>query len=219
PGEPAQLHARIALVTVPAGVLQANAHDGGMAFDPQLPASKCAALEKILSGDVVKVVLLFRTAFWENVHAGRYRDAGFFRCERTPFAVYWTQLPVRTELVVAWRGGPGATALRGVSADELIERARDGFGSMLGADAEARAEFQTGFTHDWGADPYARGAYSYVAVGGEDARAALAQPVDETLFFAGEATSTDGQGGTVNGALETGERAAWEVLRCLKRRS
>ena len=65
--------------------------------------------------------------------------------------------------------------------------------------------------HDWGRDPFARGAYSYVAVGGGNARAALAMPVDGTLFFAGEATSNDGQGGTVNGALETGERAAREA--------
>lgn len=218
-GEREQLRARTAIITLPVGILKAGAGDGGVAFDPPLPAAKCAALEKILSGDVVKVALWFRTAFWESVDGGRYRDAGFFRSKRAPFAVFWTQLPLRTELVVAWRGGPGATALRGVSADELIEHARDGFGSMLGAPAEARAEFAAGFMHDWSADPYALGAYSYVAVGGENARAALAQPLDETLFFAGEATSADGQGGTVNGALETGERAAVEVLRCLKRRS
>jgi hypothetical protein len=45
-----------------------------------------------------------------------------------------------------------------------------------------------------------------------NARATLAAPLDGTLFFAGEATSNDGQGGTVNGALETGERAAREVV-------
>ncbi|MBV8340280.1 MAG: FAD-dependent oxidoreductase, partial [Candidatus Eremiobacteraeota bacterium] len=58
----------------------------------------------------------------------------------------------------------------------------------------------------------ARGAYSYVTVGGADARADLAAPVDGTLFFAGEATSIHGQGGTVNGAIVTGERAAAEVV-------
>ncbi len=213
------LYARTAVVTLPAGVLQAAEDHGGVVFDPPLPNSKREALSRIISGDVVKVALWFRTPFWESVDGGRYRDAAWFRCERAPFAVYWTQLPVRTELVMAWTGGPGATALRGAGPDELVERARDGFGAMLGATATARAEFEAGFTHDWGADPYARGAYSYLAVGGESARAALAQPLDETLFFAGEATSTNGQGGTVNGALETGERAAAEVVRCLKRRS
>lgn len=66
--------------------------------------------------------------------------------------------------------------------------------------------------HDWSADPRALGAYSYVTVGGTGARAKLAEPVDDTLFFAGEATSVDGQGGTVNGAIQTGERAATQML-------
>ena len=60
--------------------------------------------------------------------------------------------------------------------------------------------------HDWSRDPFSRGAYSYVAAGGVGARLTLAAPLGDTLFFAGEATSDDGQGGTVNGALETGER-------------
>jgi monoamine oxidase len=82
---------------------------------------------------------------------------------------------------------------------------------LFGEHELAREEFEEGVMHDWGRDPFARGAYSYVAVGGGNARAALAMPVDGTLFFAGEATSNDGQGGTVNGALETGERAAREA--------
>jgi monoamine oxidase len=82
---------------------------------------------------------------------------------------------------------------------------------VLGEPERARREFAAGFAHDWSHDVFARGAYSYIAVGGGNARAILAAPVDETLFFAGEATSADGQGGTVNGALESGERAASEL--------
>jgi monoamine oxidase len=70
-------------------------------------------------------------------------------------------------------------------------------------------------THDWAADPFARGAYSYVRVGGVQAQAALAQPVENTLFFAGEATELAGHQATVHGAIATGERAADEVLRSL----
>jgi monoamine oxidase len=73
--------------------------------------------------------------------------------------------------------------------------------------------------HDWTHDPFSRGAYSYVALGGVagsgGARIALGEPVDDTLFFAGEATSSDNQGGTVNGALESGERAAREAAAAL----
>jgi monoamine oxidase len=68
------------------------------------------------------------------------------------------------------------------------------------------------FTHDWQADPFARGAYSYAAVGGMDAAAKLAEPVANALYFAGEATNSDGYNGTVHGAIATGLRAAKELL-------
>jgi monoamine oxidase len=67
------------------------------------------------------------------------------------------------------------------------------------------------FIQDWQADPFARGAYSYVLVDGEGARQDLAAPLADTVFFAGEATSSD-DSGTVAGALQTGERAAREAL-------
>ncbi len=63
----------------------------------------------------------------------------------------------------------------------------------------------------WGADPYARGSFSYLAVGSRPAqRDLLAAPVANRLFFAGEATSRS-MPGTVAGARETGLRAASEV--------
>jgi monoamine oxidase len=66
------------------------------------------------------------------------------------------------------------------------------------------------WTHDWQRDPFSRGAYSYAAVGGRAAHRALGRPVESTLFFAGEATSSD-QTGTVAGAIESGRRAAKEI--------
>ena len=65
---------------------------------------------------------------------------------------------------------------------------------------------------DWQADPYARGGYSYVRVGGTGARQRLAEPIEGTLFFAGEATDVE-EAGTVAGALRSGQRAAREVLK------
>lgn len=213
-GEAQTIRGQVAIVTLPVGVLR---HSGKteIVFDPDLPAAKRQALASIEMGQAVRAVLWFRTPFWERVRDGRYRDGAFFHCAGQPFGAYWTQLPVRSELIVAWAGGPRASALSGASQAELIERALGGLGRLFGEPALVRKEFEGGVTHDWGHDPFARGAYSYVAVGGGDARAALAAPVDGTLFFAGEATSNDGQGGTVNGALETGERAAREAATSL----
>lgn len=206
------VRARAAIVTLPVGVLRHAGDETAVAFEPALPAAKREALAKLEMGRVVKVVLWFRTSFWEHIRNGRYGEAGFFRSEDGPFPAYWTQFPVRSEVIVAWAGGPSAIALDGNSPPELVERARSDFGELLGEPALARSEFAGGTMHDWYGDAYSRGAYSYVAVGGGNARSMLAAPVDATLFFAGEATSNDGQGGTVNGALETGERAAAEAV-------
>jgi monoamine oxidase len=67
-------------------------------------------------------------------------------------------------------------------------------------------------THDWQADPFSRGAYSYIPLGGLGARKILAEPVEETLHWAGEATHFEGEAGTVAGAIATGYGAAREVL-------
>jgi monoamine oxidase len=64
----------------------------------------------------------------------------------------------------------------------------------------------------WSTDPWARGSYSYLPVGATPAlRAVLAQPINDQLFFAGEATSSDAPA-TVHGALASGQRATQEVL-------
>ena len=203
-GDVRTIRARAAIVTLPIGVLRHAGDETAIAFDPALPAVKLDAIEHIEMGHVVKVSLWFRTAFWETLRDGRYRNGSFFHDARDAFAGYWTQVPVRGELMSAWAGGPKAAALNGFSTRALIDRALDAFGSLFGEPALARDAFESGAVHDWSRDPFARGAYSYVAVAGGNARGVLGLPVDDTLFFAGEATSTDGQGGTVNGALETG---------------
>lgn len=212
-GEVRTIRARVALVTVPAGVLK-HRGDGEFVFEPELPEHKRAALAYIEMGHVVKIALWFRSAFWERVQRGRYRDAAFFRIGGAPVTAAWTQVPVRSELLVTWAGGPKAMALDGLSPGERVERALEELGGLFGK-AEVRDEFESALTHDWSGDRFSRGAYSYVAVGGGDARATLAAPLDGTLFFAGEATSMDDQGGTVNGALESGERAAREAAQVL----
>ena len=68
---------------------------------------------------------------------------------------------------------------------------------------------------DWPADPWARGAVSVEPVGGAHLRAELALPTPP-LFWAGEATATDGGAECVHGALTTGRRAVLEALHLLR---
>ena len=65
----------------------------------------------------------------------------------------------------------------------------------------------------WHADPFAKGAYSYVPAHAMNAREALAEPLKQTLYFAGEATETNGHSATVHGAIASGRRAAQQILK------
>jgi monoamine oxidase len=80
-----------------------------------------------------------------------------------------------------------------------------------------RKMLESSHHHDWQNDPFSRGAYSYVHVGALRARQVLAKSIDQTLFFAGEATHFEGQTGTVAGAIATGHRAAEEILQASSR--
>jgi monoamine oxidase len=91
-------------------------------------------------------------------------------------------------------------------------RALESVRALFGGDSDLEHALANAWVHDWQRDPFARGAYSYVCVHGEQARPTLAAPLAATLFFAGEATATDGEAGTVAGALHSGRRAAHEVL-------
>ncbi len=70
--------------------------------------------------------------------------------------------------------------------------------------------------HCWGADPFARGSYSYALPGMADCRATLAAPVDNRLFFAGEACSR-GDFSTAHGGWITGVAAADQAIHALRK--
>jgi monoamine oxidase len=211
-GAPLSVRARTAIVTLPLGVLQANS----VRFDPALPHAKQTALAHLVMGPVVKIVLRFRSAFWERVRGARYVDASFFHRADAAFPTFWTLLPLRAPLLVGWAGGPKADALAGRDEAALTARALADVAALFGGDADPHGELEAVYTHDWQHDPYARGAYSYVATGGAGAREQLAAPLDDVLFFAGEATASTSESGTVAGALQSGERAAVEALGALK---
>ena len=207
-------NARTAIITVPLDVLKAPAGAAGaISFDPPLEA-KQAALARLLSGPVLKVVLHYRQAFWERLEGGRYANASFFHAPGKLFPTFWTALPLRAPVLNAWVGGPSAARLCGLPDEEIIRYAMDGVSAVF-CGGNGSPEPQAAYVHNWARDPYARGAYSYAAAGGGDAREVLATPLGGTLFFAGEATDTTGEAATVTGALRSGTRAAEEVNRHL----
>lgn len=198
--EPFVARAARAIVTLPLGVLQSNA----VRFVPPL-LDKQAALEKLASGPVIRAALRFHRPFWEQ----RCPGVAFFHAPEAAFPTFWTPLPMRAPLLTAWAGGPKAARLTGSAKRDLVRKALASVHSVF-AEA-ASAELAGAYVQDWQQDPYSRGAYSYVLVGGKGAREQLAQPLADTVFFAGEATDAD-EAGTVAGALRSGMRAARELL-------
>lgn len=198
-GEPLEIHACRAIVTVPVGVLQEH-----LQFKPPLPPEKYAALHAIAMGPVIKVALHFRSVFWND---------GFFQTPRgCGFPTLWSRMPQKAPILIAWAGGDAVQRLREKTADP-IRAALDACEAVF-PQVDVRAQLQAAYLHDWQADPYARGAYSYLRVNGGDAREVLGAPVAGTLHFAGEATSS-AYAGTVSGALETGNQAALAVAESL----
>lgn len=197
-GEPFVARASQAVITLPLGVLQS----GAVRFSPSL-IQKREALAGLASGPVIRVAMRFHEPVWEK----RAPGVAFFHSPGAAFPTFWTPLPLRAPLLTAWAGGPKAARMTGLSPRTLIAKALAGVHAIF-----PDARLADALVQDWQQDPYARGGYSYVLVGGEGAREELAKPIADTLYFAGEATDVL-EAGTVAGALRSGLRAAREILR------
>jgi monoamine oxidase len=214
--QPLTIKATCAIVTLPLGVLQAPVDaPGAVRFTPGLD-SKQRALQQLAFGPVLKLSLRFRKAFWEELDGGKYADAAFFHSAETPFPTFWTSLPLRAPLLTAWNAGPKATRLSQFEMPYIVEQALQSLSTVFGGRPQSELELEAAYLHNWQTDPFSRGAYSYITVGGSDARSTLAAPLADTLFFAGEATDTENEAATVTGALQSGARAAREVTRRFK---
>jgi monoamine oxidase len=223
--EAERIGCRAVVITVPIGVLQAPPGEtGALRLVPE-PAILRRARTALLSGNACKLALRFREAFWDEpgFFARRLRGASredarridFLHDDGGPFPTWWTSNPWRVPVLTAWAAGPSADALAALEAPQLVARAVSALAGMLGMRRGTVASLlQAWHVHDWRADPFSRGAYAAVAVGGMPAQRALARPVEGTLFFAGEATQTD-EMGTVSGALHSGARAARQALTAL----
>jgi len=144
------------------------------------------------------------------------KDLSFMFTDDEQFPTWWASHPLPFPLLTGWAAGSYARKLSGLDHDQIMERALQSLQRIFGIDhAEMRRYFKAGFTHDWQADPFSQGAYSYAMAGGVDAPQELAAPVGDTLFFAGEATDPHGHNGTVHGAISTAHRAAKEILGAL----
>lgn len=206
------------LITIPLGVLQtAPEQPGGMRFIPDLPDTKKNALAHLAMGKVMHVTLRFRHRFWEELRPGNRSKTlsgmRFLFSQEAWFPTWWTTLPERLPIIIGWAPFHWAAELSEADESLVFSSACERLRSLLHmGEQEIEQLVESASWHDWMNDPFTRGAYSYVKVGGDSAQADLAAPVGTKLFFAGEATDTSGYPGTVHGAIASGKRAAKEII-------
>jgi monoamine oxidase len=100
-----------------------------------------------------------------------------------------------------------------LSDGDVVNLALTDLGRILDLSPERmRSELVAHAFHNWSRDPFARGAYSYVAKGGVPAAREFAEAIDDTLVFAGEATIMGSERGTVSGAIRSGRISVQKLL-------
>lgn len=174
------------ILTVSLGVLK----NRSIRFIPPLPQSHRTAIERLGMGQGGKIFLSFARRFWKP---------GLRQLINADQPCHFWMPYIRHPVVSAFYVGepPGI--------DQLVDTLTHAFG------CKARDLLQAHQHEDWSASPHIGGLYSYDALGSEGARRQLQQPVANRLFFAGEA-SIEGHFATVDGAIESGIRAASQVL-------
>ncbi|XP_013138247.1 PREDICTED: lysine-specific histone demethylase 1A [Papilio polytes] len=219
PNQPQTFKGDVVLCTLPLGVLKVAVANNGqnqqnfVKFDPPLPDWKVAAIKRLGYGNLNKVVLCFERTFWDP-SANLFGHVGTTTASRGELFLFWNlySAPVLLALVA----GEAAAVMENVTDDVIVGRCIAVLKSIFGHAAVPQPK-ECVVTR-WRADPFARGSYSFVAVGssGTDydllaapvsGAPAATTPADNRLFFAGEHTMRN-YPATVHGAFLSGLREA-----------
>ena len=193
------IRASAAIVTVPPTVLAA----GAIRFVPDLPAGTRDALAGLGAGALTKVGLKFDGARFDVPP-----DSDIFEMEGPGQTFDFECWTFGRDIVVANFGGDHARHATADGNEAAIAATLDAFVRVVGE--SARKSFIGGSVHAWHRNPLSLGCYSHCLPGHADARAKLAEPVANRIFFAGEATGGEDFGGamTAGGAFLAGQAAA-----------
>lgn len=194
------LRAAAVIVTVSTGVLAF----GEIGFLPALPAAHEAAVHDLPMGLLTKIPLAVRgerfglQPFDDLLVERRSRHDLFFLC-----------FPFDADLMVGFVGGDFAWEIEAAGAAAAVDFATSRLVDLFGS--RARAAVGHGAMTHWAGERFVRGAYAVARPGCAGARAALAAPVADRIWFAGEALAPLGLQQTAGGARLSGERVARAV--------
>jgi monoamine oxidase len=196
------------ILTVPVNVLKAQHWEpAGIAFTPS-PKHHLDAIEKMGFGSVIKMIYQFEETFWRQ----KIKNTGFIISDET-IPTWWSQFPKSDFTLTGWLGGPSSKAFQQKTSEQISELAIRSLASIFKTDLSSMQSQITGqYVFNWGNDPFTLGSYSFPAIGSNEARKLLSNPVDNTLFFSGEALYEGSFGGSVEAALASGSDVAKKLL-------
>jgi monoamine oxidase len=192
-----------AIITIPLGLLQKKS----IVFQPTI-SSHLEAATKIGFGTVVKILLEFKEPFWKE----KKKNMGFlFTNEIVP--TWWTQLPSSYPLLTGWAGGPQAWPLQDKDDKTILELALQSLSNVFQKPVDdLRQILSASLVANWRNDPFTNGAYSYSFVGSTKAQELFNTPIEETIFFAGEAFYDGPSPGTVEAALVSAKNVVEKII-------
>jgi monoamine oxidase len=194
-----------AILTVPLPLLEE------IELPPALRTKAAAATADIGFGNVIKILLRFRTRWWAD-RRGELADLSFLITDRE-IPVWWTQSPVADPVLTGWFGGPKTTAMSGYDEDRLIETGLVSLGHVFGVNLKKlKDDLVAARAIDWANEAFSRGAYSYATPATREAQSLLASADAGPVLFSGEALYRGRDMGTVEAALASGLQAARALL-------
>ena len=199
------------IITVPLSILKlSSSQPYGISFQPELPSSKREAMEKLGMDAGVRILLKVNKKFWNNGSSTIYTDGTIKRFEIVKSDDSKSQYLLSANV----HGANAEATLNNKSEAEIIRMIKDEWKvSMSSEVANSITESKVIF---WGKEAHIQGSFSYHKVGGStESRAELARPVENRLYFAGEACNTGNNSGTVHGAIDTAETAVKAILKQL----
>lgn len=207
--------ATYAVIALPLGVLKAlPSEQAAVSFVPAVTACE-QAFQLIGMGAVIKVILEFTDAFWNDpavAGGNNLREMQFLFSDQR-VGTWWTQLPDNRAILTGWLGGYKAVETNYTSKDELIEAALTSLAGIFDiAVSSLEEQLLSSRVTDWTVEPFTSGSYSYATVQTHEAVNSMAEGVANTLLWAGEAFYTGPLIGTVEAALISGKQSAARLL-------
>lgn len=205
------------IVTVPLGVWTADENTkGSIRYSPALPL-KMQAAKQLGFGSVTKVLLRFNDNFYQKQlikkQGGPDLSGLHMALTDEPIPTWWTQFPLRSSLLTGWLSGPAAANIRNEDDEAVLLKALNSLAAIFNVDVNILKEnLQWWEVFNWTKDPFTRGSYSYSTLDTAVARKVLMEPVEDTLFFAGEALYEGTEMGTVEAALTSGRDVALKII-------